>query len=254
MAADCARCRRPFHAPHAPDENPTAGYTAGDICAIQERTSTPVYTILSERPRLSRTSMMSRGRGSVGGSASFHSLTGPARASTFSVGSGSFYQDLSPGTRPPARVCLLATFGGESDIRALPKVLQHFVIPIYPYALASPGLSHTHTTPEWPREGTWLIGIPFYSDGLLGGRWEDRRPEAWDAPDRSYKFEEEELVKILSSCEQKLHAWEALCDHDVEYRESCTRGYKAFGAKAGHVKKSAVAQFRAADTEGVKGG
>ncbi|KAI0364943.1 hypothetical protein BV20DRAFT_955222 [Pilatotrama ljubarskyi] len=229
----CPRCVHPNFTPHRPSDNP-AVYSVGDICAIDERTSTPVYFFLTGDPPPSRTSAGNRiskgsfgfwpraqssmGGTSAGGDRSFASRESAARPCVM-------YDEVdvrSPDAR--SRVCLFATFDGQSRDIALPEALQRVCIPIYPHHLAAEGQAHCHTTPEWPKEGTWLIGVPFFPAGAIAGRWENRHEGG--GKDGSFYLTETEMLHLRRLCAKNRQDWETLCLRDQGLAHRCLKQYK----------------------------
>lgn len=71
---------------------------------------------------------------------------------------------------PPTMICCLTRFGGN-EIDLMPRLLRHFIMPIYP---TTHDIPHLHTDPEWstdPDHEQWIIAFPVSLPREHGCRW-----------------------------------------------------------------------------------
>lgn len=237
----CDDCHQPSTTPYKPDPQL---YAQGDICAIFESPSVPVYLILTGAPPRSRsTSRIPQSTGSL-----MHKLKEAVTGRTSSQSNRSTgSSDANP--RPAlilqnvilpceegemtVTVCLLATFNSTVAREDLPLVLRHFCIPVSPHPLATGDEWHIHTMPQWEKSDTWIIAIPFESKMKhIPERWKDRRREA--KPDGSFKLSLQATADLLTECEKRAQEWDRQCqeegqtlasdalkDYDVSATSSC---------------------------------
>ncbi|KAI9067485.1 hypothetical protein FKP32DRAFT_1643997 [Trametes sanguinea] len=231
----CTECLRPTIAPYVPDLGGQR-FIAGDICSIIEMTSTPIYLLLTGKIPPSRGASASNMSWGTTGFAKW------VRAQAESAGEGGSDEDekgrpaviLGPTTMSgEVQVCLMATFDGTEFLACLPPVLQHFCIPIYPHVEIRPdGPNHSHVTPSWPVQNTWLIALPFDCKmNQITGRWEDRR--IGTPFGASYRLSPVELRRLEGLCSARRMRWDALVAHDAKLRERSLTEYKV------HMKRAA---------------
>ncbi len=121
---------------------------------------------------------------------------------------------------------LCASYEGIHDYQSLPRVLRdHFAIPMSPHCEICAGDGHVHTSPEWQKSHTWVIGIGHPSDGQIEGRW------LWEEnhvkqEDLSFLVEEAALEKLELACHERWLTWSCKTEKDVEYLFQCRREYK----------------------------
>lgn len=221
--SDCIGCRHPTTTPYMPD--PTV-YAEGDICAIYETTSTPVYLLLTNKrpPSQSSTNIPRRRSKSRKWLPRFRQSK--SSITPANLESDSFQWKSKSGPRPgiilrqvnipsaeksdTVMVCLLATFDETVDREELPLVLRHFSFPVSPHRLAGLGDAHAHTIPQWQKEDAWIIAIPFSSTfERISGRWRDHREEA--RPDGSFALSEDDQLVLMTICAEKRDEWNRQC-------------------------------------------
>ncbi|KAI0774872.1 hypothetical protein BD413DRAFT_537275 [Trametes elegans] len=225
-------CRFPPTATYIPDSR-TGTYEAGDICSIYESTSTPIYLLLTGKQPPSRKSV-NRTWGSfvfARSTRSGLSLSNYDTGGTSTPNGGNPRPCLilrrtfiAPASSQTAYICLMATFDNTREHTDLPLVLRHFAIPIYPHTYAASGFHHTHSTPTWPKEGAWIIALPFESSSSVVGRWEDRRRKS--RPDGSFMLSEEDYTKFYQLCLGRREEWDAMCQADPRLRNRAMKEFK----------------------------
>ncbi|KAI0824975.1 hypothetical protein BC628DRAFT_1376826 [Trametes gibbosa] len=224
--AACDDCRLPSMTPYKP--NPHL-YAVGDICAIFETPSVPVYLILTQGPPPSGStsriyqsarSMLAglhNAKAAVTGRTSSHS-GGSTESSDTRPKPALILQDVilpyEEGDSDKVTVCLLATFRATFHREDLPLILRHFCIPVSPHHLATEGEVHIHTIPQWEKSESWLIAIPFQSKvrERICGRWMDKRKEA--EPDGSFKLNVQARAALQIECEMRRQEWERQCHEE----------------------------------------
>ncbi|KAI0645094.1 hypothetical protein C8Q79DRAFT_969675 [Trametes meyenii] len=224
----CERCQNPSYEPYRPDSKLEV-YRPGDILAIHERTSVPVYHFLTGRSPSSRM-LATKSWGSMGYVAwsRLKATLGNSPDATTSVGQPReprpcvilHETPISP-SAAEVRVYLFATFGGSG---ALPRILKHFRIPIYPHQDALPGVTHAHTTPEWPTGGTWILGLVCTSNARVRGRWDDRRHESHLKA--SFKLSDEQLARIITRSDARQANWQILSLKDRRMADRALQEYR----------------------------
>ncbi|KAI0669550.1 hypothetical protein C8Q78DRAFT_1040795 [Trametes maxima] len=236
---NCPRCKTPNYTPYGTQPGATH-YLAGDICAIYERASTPVYLYLNNRPPTSGILRANQTWGSITYNASGWRKSGSAVNNVGESRSTGVERDNPHRPRPcvlmdttlisssplNVRVCLFATFDGEWRPSALPRVLQHFCIPIFPHICIVPGKgeNHAHTTPEWEHADAWLLAMPFNSTAGIEGRWVDERPHCVEGD--SLHFARSDMIALAKVCENKRRQWEMLCLQDKKLRTRSLKEYQ----------------------------
>ncbi|KAI0350617.1 hypothetical protein OH77DRAFT_1059987 [Trametes cingulata] len=231
----CAQCETPLDTPYIPKVN-TEFYEPGDICSVLDTTSTPVYLLLTGNPPPSQ----SVPENLSWGTRSFARWSRSQRSMSDSVNSEGGQPKLNPrpalmfgrakivpeGQPEVVTLCLMATFHKTKSHTRLPRVLQHFCIPIAPHPQAIPGCTHVHTLPEWQAEGTWLIAMPYEVDtSKIKGRWTDLRQA--DDIGASFKIPTKERQRIASICQNRYTSWIDLCERDHGLAERSLEEYKA---------------------------
>ncbi|KAI0645113.1 hypothetical protein C8Q79DRAFT_969786 [Trametes meyenii] len=239
----CDQCRRPPSEVQAyqPDFD-TKHYEEGDICAIYESMSLPIYKLLTGEPP------QNRSRASIG----FKAWTRSKLRISFADS-----EDVKPPRNPrpcvilertpittPSEsaspvtlkfICLMATFNDTHELYNLPEVLQHFCIPISPHHLAVPGKPHVHTSPPWLKENTWLIALPFHSSAEIKGRWGIKRDGT--RPKGPFGLTPEALDSINKLMESRAISWANLCLANPRLKEQSLKHYKAFCAADNEKRK-----------------
>ncbi|KAJ2996753.1 hypothetical protein NUW54_g7205 [Trametes sanguinea] len=229
----CTRCDNPSTTPYLP--HPEAKfYAPGDICAILENTSTPVYLLLTGKPPPSRTASATN---LSWGTARFAQWVRRTKAKNPASTNGTLTSVTSTEltTALPARPALIMERIpiAVNGPRKLPRVLKHFSIPISPHPLALPQFTHYHSTPRWPKGDTWLIALPFESEAeYLQRRWTDKT-----VPGGSYRLDEDDLAQLSHICNTRRTQWDDLCARDPGLRERSLLHYQAHVTKAINKKK-----------------
>ncbi|KAM5537896.1 hypothetical protein V8D89_008372 [Ganoderma adspersum] len=161
--ATCDGCSRETHDVPLPRDS-NAKYIRGDVCSLRESVyaRAPICDILGR---------------------SFAELGGESdvpKKNRNSSNDLTITTDVIRGGRPAVimkddddnrqglMVCVATTYSGE-DISKLPRIFQHFSIPIVPNGHNSP--FHLHALPEWDRGNAWLIAWPFGSTATREGIW-----------------------------------------------------------------------------------
>ncbi|KAI0669565.1 hypothetical protein C8Q78DRAFT_1040879 [Trametes maxima] len=253
---DCKSCHAPSTLPCTPVSD--LSYVPGDICAIRESMSVPIYMLLTGRPPPSK-SLASIGfvawtRYKLNMSAASnlnHSTTAQAPQQQTP-------QPIAPrpcvilretpinspsGVVETRRVCLLATFHETQELHKLPGVLQHFCIPISPHRLAVPGITHTHTSPAWPKKDAWLLALPIETTAEIVGRWGVTADGSMNwGP---FRLAADEFRGLLSSINNRSVSWSNLCLADVGLQRRSLMFYKAFCAEDNEKRKESLKNLKA---------
>ncbi|OSC96773.1 hypothetical protein PYCCODRAFT_1428890 [Trametes coccinea BRFM310] len=224
----CADCQKPSTISYVP-EHPLEHCSDGDIFAIFEKTSTPIYLLLTGNPPPSRGTMVSDlSWGTVGWAKHLRAQAAKSEMEEKEVGRPAVIlrrYRARRGQPVELQVCMMATFSRAGTVASLPRVLQHFCIPIYPHAEIRPDGVHAHITPSWPLANTWLIALPITCKmDQIERRWEDNRPGC--PPGSSFRLIQDELGKIESLCRTRLTSWEVLCAQDATLKENSLKEYK----------------------------
>ena len=216
----CEQCATPMTQRHLFDK--ALGlyrYAYGEIIRINESVHAPIEPILS--PYQQARSLASggspsqtRGRGSKG-----------PRPCVVLTNPGNPRQ--AKGSKP-TKTMLLATFSGIHKFDNLPRVLQHFCMPVSPHSEIGADVEHLHTTPEWQRDHAWLILRPFYSSGAVSGRWRWQDKNGKRPKECSFRLDGAVLSQVEDICRRRFQEWNTLCSGDkgLAYGRECLREYK----------------------------
>ncbi|KAI0629492.1 hypothetical protein C8Q77DRAFT_1075997 [Trametes polyzona] len=232
-AINCQKCKSfpnktPYNPPSQPDGTESGGYYyAGDICAIHESVSTPIYRLLLGMDPPSQAAR-SRSTWGTAASVSKKGTRKPKGARPCVVLNTT---PRKPGSRHVgATVCLLASLGGESRIRALPTVLRVFSFPLSPHVQAEPGVSHYHTSPDWQEENMWIIGLPFETKSEIKWLWRDRIPGTGTSS--AFHMSVVDVAELKQLCERRLLEWQKHCLDDKMHAQKAFVEYQAFSNPA----------------------
>ncbi|KAI0629497.1 hypothetical protein C8Q77DRAFT_1140669 [Trametes polyzona] len=228
----CVSCDKPLTVSYIPDTNTLQ---RGDVCAVHETVSTPVWLLLRDRRPPSQCPPENMSWGTAQYAARVRSQASKSRshASTFPTEYARpavvFTKvDLSKTlpSKDPVNICIMTSLKGVDNSRNLPHVLRHLCIAISPHIEAVPGVAHTHTTPEWKREGTWLLLYRFTTIlERVTGRWTDTISE--DQRITSFNISVEELKRLDVLCTTRLASWDLMCANDPGLRERSLKEYQA---------------------------
>ena len=210
---NCPLCTNPDRALYV-FEDTDGVYSAGEIVKLQESVHKPIQQIFDAS------------RWSLGIHHSQpNTLEGPPDPSHDSICAQAPSQrtTLTDGTRPsgnvsgPKRpafiwpslegkpdeggqfVCLMTGYRGAHAFVHLPRILQHFCMPISPHELGDPDRPHDHhlhTHPEWQKEYQWFIAYPFHSMGRIHGRWCWNDAEGNRTSHASFRLTKERLAEL----------------------------------------------------------
>ncbi|KAI0800137.1 hypothetical protein C8Q74DRAFT_393715 [Fomes fomentarius] len=227
----CTRCDSLIHDQHLPPPGTT--YNVGDIIALLESVHVPVHDhIFNQEPVLHR-------RGSTTSALSKNSqFRGRLRPAI--VLERRLREWQAEHGAEETVVLLFATYEGDFRVRRLlPSILQLFCVAVYPHSeiAEDPDAFHLHTSPEWSnskKDSTdlhaWLIARQFTSRGQTSDRWKNANRTRQN-PHSSSVVDQETRERLLGIIEEKWDQWEALCDEDPSYPETCRREYQEFQRK-----------------------
>ena len=183
---------------------------AGDVRTIQESIFTPIYDILknpiSNLPR------------------SLHSLAEQSSASITSL-----LLDATSRRRPcivleegvikpdgtaTVGICLTTTFNKDS-IAAMPRIFQHFCVPISPHNLVANGRyrePHVHSMPyEWPRNNGWVIAWCLQSTRKIEEPWVEKVNGKRQIGGPEWFFGRQAVALLLDECTRRRDDWYDTC-------------------------------------------
>ncbi|KAI9067483.1 hypothetical protein FKP32DRAFT_265975 [Trametes sanguinea] len=221
----CKKCRGEELNNPDPEYRPARDsryFSPGDIWAIREGTQVPVYLILNGQ----YTGYSIPTHASTGG---FSTSTSYARSTAlghYNARPCIIMRRAAMSSPHGCTVCLMATFSGSTRLEDLPEVLRVYCIPLSPHGLLRrrPGAKHIHTSPEWPKENTWVIARKFDTYGNLVGRWENRASD--DPTASSYTLDRESQAVLAQSEKERRIQWELSCAEDQTLRKRCDDEYK----------------------------
>lgn len=122
-------------------------------------------------------------------------------------------------------VCL-ATRYEETDISELPRIFQHFSIPIAPnHHMCHGSLDHLHSLPEWGKDNAYLIVRPFQSRATVDRPWSktvDGERVHWVLGRDTMRFLRAEIDRKRDEWQEMAKDSELLAELEAEVRVSTT--------------------------------
>ena len=120
---------------------------------------------------------------------------------------------------------MMGTFG-NSSYQSLSRLVQHFVIPVYPNLTIPDGI-HMHTNPEMENDRSWIIAFEFSSRRHMKGAWVPQRLDGGHPPPPvMYHFSHETVQELREQCCLKLEQWNDLCREDPGFALRCASEYR----------------------------
>lgn len=100
-------------------------------------------------------------------------------------------------------VTLMTTFCGK-PVTELPRIFQHFCIPVFPNLGVIAHGTHIHSTPQWPDKHQWVIG---YRLTLAHAVHRDTRWQCVETGEQTYGFGPYAMALLMYHCDEKNEEW-----------------------------------------------
>ena len=177
--------------------DPNLKYSTGDVYSVRESVYTAVYHIFRS----------TFGEGSEAFNRSCDSLQDlTSSPDVIKGGRPAIITEDQDDDPQGVWVCVATTYSGE-DIAKLPRVFQHFSIPIAPNMWHGHGAHHVHGLPEWDKPNAFVIGWPFRSKATREGVWTAQL----DGEEVPQVLGKEAMKFLMSECKRRREAWLEMC-------------------------------------------
>ena len=113
-----------------------------------------------------------------------------------------------------ASICLTTTFNRD-PISAMPRIFDHFCVPISPHELIPANRyreQHVHSMPqEWPRDNGWVIAWPMKISRPIGGPWVEKVNGESQTDGPEWFFGKRAVALLRHECIRKRTEWLEKC-------------------------------------------
>ena len=200
-------------------------YSAGFICAVNESLAIPFENMLLRSPGIKNNRrVQQQGERNLNRLArcEFSKCRPCVILSSTTIVRGNSVSEPIMNTR----VCLMGTFGnGQTPYEQLPRICQHFVIPIRPNPRSAPGGLHIHVSPEMTNPNQYIIGIPIYTKRIIERTWPGPVGDP-SSPPMVYTIDQESLVELDEAIQERISQWDGMCRADPGFAVECAVEYR----------------------------
>ena len=122
-------------------------------------------------------------------------------------------------------VCLMGTFH-NTPYELLPRICQHFVIPIRPNPRSTSEGHHMHATPEMSHENQYIIAIQMTTERFIKGTWPPAGQGEMPPEPVVHHIEYESMQRLRGLLIERMEEWERMCEADPEFAVRCAVEYR----------------------------